>query len=164
MNILLPAMFSSSLVFTRKRDGELCRCYLDCIFLLCGLSTISVHFCTLNTEYLTARVIMKRCLSFIVQLVFKLERKHHKGRGSILNALSQDTFVVGHYNLTGECKDEWRSIKSSNSSLSSRRCCLLVPSDSSKPTTRGWAGLNSQCSMGSKENRQVHSCQVTQRR
>lgn len=53
---------------------------------------------------------MKHHLSVIVQLVFKLERNHHKGRGSILNALSRDTFVVGHCNLTGECKDEWWSI------------------------------------------------------
>lgn len=139
MNILLPALFSSSLVFKRKRDGELYRCYLDCIFLLCSFSTISV---LAASKYLTNGVIMKHCLSVTVQLVFKLERNHHKGRQSILNALCWDTFVVGCCNLTGECKDEWQSINYSHSSLSSmkvvvRKQCLLVPSDSSKPTTRG---------------------------
>lgn len=143
-------MFSSSLVFKSKRDGELCRCYLDCVFLLCGLSTVSA---LAASKYLTNRVVMKHHLSVTVQLVFQLQRNLFTDRGSILNALPLDTFLVGHCNLTAECKDEYWSINCSNSSLSSRKQCLLVTADSSKSTTRGSAGLYSQSSMNSKENK-----------
>lgn len=80
-------MFSSSLIFKRKRNGELCKCYLECIFLLCGLSTISV---VKALKYLTTGDVMKHHLSVILQLIFKLERNHHKSKESILNDLSRD--------------------------------------------------------------------------
>lgn len=97
------------------------------------------HFCTYNNK-ISNQWNRHETSPFIVQLVFKLERNYHKGRGSILNALSWDTFVVtvvGPYNLTGESRGEHWSIKSSHNSLSSRKLCLFIHSESSNWTTRG---------------------------
>lgn len=110
-------MFSSSLVFTRKGDGELCRCYLDCTF-CCALF---LPFPYPQLQDIEPRESSWNTANLLLYSLFLNYRIQYKGTGSILNAFSQDTFVVGCYNLIEECKDDWRSAKSSHSSLSSMK-------------------------------------------